>query len=258
MAGAFLWGSLLYRANLDDFLQDRFLEGQSLQSVGRYAAALEYYHELYRQHPDCEQAPEALFRAAEILNHYQSNHQEALLCYLLLERDYPGSPMLLAAQWQAAAIYKYRLDDHVLAIATYQKILDQQTDDADQAQYEVADSYFRLNNFEQARIEFESLANNYQQSPLLPEVEFRIAVTYALEGKLPEAAGAYQRVIENWPQSSYAAEAQFGLAGILEEQEELQKALEVLEGLQEYSNPDVLKQKIEKVRNRIAKKNKAI
>jgi TolA-binding protein len=165
---------------------------------------------------------------------------------------------LAEAQLKIADIYKYRLEDFVLAIAAYQKVLDKGAEHADQIQYEVADSYFRLNNFEQARIEFGSLLENYPDSPLAPEVQFRIAVTYALEGHLPEAAGAYQVVAERWPESSYAPEALFGLAAVLEEQEELTKALTILEGLDNYANPEVLRQKIENVRTRIAKKKRAI
>lgn len=254
LAGAGYW----YRINQAGLLQDRFQEGLALQQAGQYPEALELFQDLYENQPGFEHAAEAVFQAGEILNLYQANHQEALLCYLLLERDYPASSRVPAARYRAATIYKYHLADHVQAISTYQRVLDRTTDDADQVQYEIADSYFRLNNFEQARIEFETLVESFPQSPLLPEVQFRIAVTYALDGQLPEAAGAYERVTEKWPASPYAAEAQFGLAGVLEEQEELQRALEILEGLQDYSNPAVLQQKIEKVRSRIAKKKKAI
>lgn len=258
LVGLLIAGVVWYRVNLDDILQDRFESGISLLAKGHYVEAVDQFQDVYRDHPDFVRAPEAFFQTAEILNHYLKNHQEALLCYLMLERDYPESPRLLEAQRQIAEIYKYRLEDYVLAIAAYQKVLDGNPDQADRIQYELADSYFRLNNFEQARIEFGSLLKNYPESSLLPEVQFRIAVTYALEGQLPEAAGAYRVVSERWPDSSYAPEAQFGLAAILEEQEELEKALEVLEGLDNYANPDVLKQKIEKVRDRIAKKKKAV
>ena len=88
----------------------------------------------------------------------------------------------------------------------------------------MADCYFRLNNFEQARIEFESLLKNYPDSALIAEVQYRIAMTYALEGKLPEAAAAYRLVMERWPDSPYALEASFGLATVLEEQEKLLEA----------------------------------
>jgi TolA-binding protein len=116
-----------------------------------------------------------------------------------------------------------------------------------------------LNNFAQARIEFESLLKNYPQSALFAEVQYRIAMTYALEGKLPEAAGVYRLVIENWVESPYALEARFGLATVLEEQEKLVEALKILEDLAEsYPKQDILKRKTAQVRERIEKKKKAI
>jgi TolA-binding protein len=84
-------------------------------------------------------------------------------------------------------------------------------------------------------------------------------MTYALEGKLPEAAGAYRVVIERWSESSYAVEASFGLATVLEEQEELVEALKILEELKGvYPKEDILTRKTEQVRERIEKKKKAI
>ena len=105
----------------------------------------------------------------------------------------------------------------------------------------------------------EDLLKNDPQSDLFAEVQYRIAMTYALEGKLPEAAGAYRVVIERWSESSYAVEASFGLATVLEEQEELVEALKILEDLKGiYPKEDILTRKTEQVRERIEKKKKAI
>ena len=166
---------------------------------------------------------------------------------------------MIPARRQIAVLYKYRLNDCGQAIAVYQKILDQPGQENDQLQYEVADCYFRLNNFEQARIEFDSLLKNYPDSLLIAEVQYRIAMTYALEGKLPEAAGAYRLVIEKWVGSPHALEASFGLATVLEEQEELLEALKILEELAGiYPKQDILERKTAQVRERIEKKKKAI
>lgn len=253
-AGGWVW----YRAHQDDRLALRFSQAQELLSEGRYREAAKRLETLYRKHPNFEYAADALFQAAEIYNNHLHDDQAALVRYLLLERDYPGYEQMTLVNRRIADLYKYQLKDHLLAISAYQKVLDGPTDQADWVQYEVADSYFRLNNFEQARIEFTSLLKNYPESELAPEVQFRIAVTYAVEGQLPEAAAAYRLVIERWPDSPYAPEARFGLAAVLEEQEELQKALDILESLQDYPNAEVLQQKIDKVRARIDKKKKAI
>ena len=99
----------------------------------------------------------------------------------------------------------------------------------------------------------------YPTSPLNAEVQYRIAVTYALEGQLHEAEAAYRLVAETWPESPYGIEGQFGLAAVLEEQERLQEALEILDDIKGvYPNQDALQRKQEQLRVRIDKKKKAI
>jgi TolA-binding protein len=248
-----------YRANLQTRLEESFQEGLVLRDSGRYDAAADLFLRLHREHPAFQKAPQALFQAAEIQDLYLGQYSEALLNYLLLERDYPEAAEVEPAIRQVAVLYKYRLNDCSQAIAIYQRVLDQPGHDSDQLQYEVADCYFRLNNFEQARIEFESLLKNYPESELIEEVQYRIAMTYALESMLPEAVAAYRLVLERWPDSPYALEASFGLATVLEEQEKLLEALDILEGLAGiYPKQDILERKTAQVRERIEKKKKAI
>ena len=252
-------GAYWYQANLQTRLEERFQQGLTLRQETRYSEAVEMFKELQTEQPSFVRIPQALFQIAEIKDLYLGRYSDALLTYLMLERDYPDAPEVFAARKQVAVLYKYRLNDCGQAIAVYQKVLDDADGNSDQLQYEVADCYFRLNNFAQARIEFESLLKNDPQSDLFAEVQYRIAMTYALEGKLPEAAGAYRVVIERWSESSYAVEASFGLATVLEEQEELVEALKILEELKGvYPKEDILTRKTEQVRERIEKKKKAI
>jgi len=252
-------GAYWYQANLQTRLEERFQQGLAFRQEARYSEAVEVFKELHAEQPSFVRIPQALFQVAEIQDLYLGRYSDALLTYLMLERDYPDAPEVFAARKQVAVLYKYRLNDCDQAIAVYQKVLDDAESNSDQLQYEVADCYFRLNNFAQARIEFESLLKNDPQSDLFAEVQYRIAMTYALEGKLPEAAGAYRVVIERWSESSYAVEASFGLATVLEEQEELVEALKILEELKGiYPKEDILTRKTEQVRERIEKKKKAI
>ncbi len=252
-------GWVLYQRDQKARTDDAFQEGLTLREAGKYNAAAKVFLKLHHDHPAYAQSPQALYQAAEIQALYLGHYSDAVLNYLLLERDYPEVAEVEQARRQVANLYKYRLNDCGQAIAVYQKVLDEPASDRDQLQYEIADCYFRLNNFEQARIEFESLLKNFPDSGLLAEVEYRIAVTYALEGKLPEAAGAYRLVMERWQGSPYALESGFGLATVLEEEEKLVEALKILEGLAGiYPKQDILERKMAQVRERIEKKKKAI
>ena len=252
-------GGFWYYTNLQTRLEETFQKGLALRQAGQYVEAVELFEQLHDQNPTFARIPEVLFQTAEIQELYLERYSDALLTYLMLERDFPEAAEVMPAMKQVAALYKYRLNDCSQATAVYQKILDLPVLEKDQLQYEVADCYFRLNHFDQARIEFDSLLKNYPDSTLIAEVQYRIAMTYALEGKQPEAAGAYRLVVELWPESSYALEASFGLATVLEEQEKLLEALKILEDLAgHYPKQDILERKTEQVRERIEKKKKAI
>ena len=252
-------GGFWYNVNLQTRLEETFQKGLVLRQAGKYVEAVDLFEKLHDEYPDFERVPQSLFQSAEIQDLYLGRYSDALLTYLMLERDFPEAAEVVQARKQVAVLYKYRLNDCGQAIAVYQKVLDQPDPGNDQLQYEVADCYFRLNNFDQARIEFDSLLKNYPQSILIAEVQYRIAMTYALEGKLPEAAGAYRLVVERWSESPYALEASFGLATVLEEQEELLEALKILESLAGiYPKQDILERKTAQVRERIEKKKKAI
>lgn len=248
-------GGGYYLTHRDQLIAENYNRGESFLLKGDYEAAATTFHELYQHHPDSRQAPQALFQSAEIRNLYQSRYQKALLDYLLVERDYPESPQALKAERQIAEIYKNRLRDYPQAIFAYQKLLDKGPPDSDKIQYEVADSYFRLNNFEQARIEFESLLKAYPHSKLVPEVRYRIAVASSLVGQPKAAEEEFRSVIKDFPGDPYALESRFSLAGVLEDQGKLGEALKGLEDLKGvYPDKDALIRRITQVKRRIDKK----
>jgi TolA-binding protein len=249
-------GFFWYRANLDGILEQRYQKGLALRTAGEFAGAAKVLRDLQARYPDSARAPEALLQAAEVQHLSLGRYQEALHDYLSLERNYAGSPQAAEARRQVAELYKYRLGDQIQAISAYQRLVEEGAENPDRWQYEVADSYFRLNNFEQARIEFENLLRSYPASSLAPEVQFRIAMTYDLEGAAENAMAAYREVSTRWPRSTYAMEAHFGLASVLEERERLRDALAILEELQGvYPNQEALAQRIAHLRDRIDKKH---
>ncbi len=232
-------------------------KGQALVEAGNYEQAAEIFQLVYEKHPDSPMASAALLQAGEMFNLYLARYHEALIAYLLVEKDYPETAEAALARRQVARIYKQRLRDYDRAIIAYQKLLADGVTDEDLVQYEIADAYFRLNNFEQARIEFESLLKSYPQSPLVPEVSYRIAVAHSLEGSLDQAEQAYRGLIAAWPDGPYTLEGRFGLASVLEEQEQLGESLQILKKLKGlYPNPEVLDEKVRRVSARIEKKKK--
>jgi len=229
--------------------------GIKLESLGRAPEALDKYQQIISQYPQDAIAPEALYRVARLWHFDLRDPQQALLTYLRLERDYPDNSYIQQAREDAARIVKIDLGDDMQAIGYYQRLLDSEQGKPDQYLYEVADSYFRLQNYPQARIELENLLSTYPDSPLIPEVLHRKATILILENRPEEANQDWQRLADDFPDSGYAGRARFNMAVLLEEKGELEAALEAYRSLKDYPRPLLLEQKIDHVTRRINNRN---
>lgn len=254
-----LFATTWFYVGLEGRQERLFSKAERYFQSGEYEKAERSFRRVYKKYPENEKAAEALYRSADILNLYLKKYHEAILAFLMVARDYDEQVWAQKAQFQVADIYKNRLRDYPKAIVAYQKLLDRGVADADRIQYEIGDAYFRLNNYEQARIEFESLVKSYGESNLVSEVKYRIALAYSLEGQFKKAEKIFKEVIEAYPDDPFALEARFGLATVLEEQERLRESLTVLQKLKGiYPKEDALAKRIEQVEERIRKKKKAI
>jgi TolA-binding protein len=252
-------GLWYYYATLDQRLYRSFNYAEELILDGKYSAAVKLYRGIYEDHPDFDLAAKSLYRAGEVQNLFLNQYHDALLAFLKLEKDYPESLHVLSALEQEAGIYKNRLRDYGRAAALYQKLVDREREPGDRFLYELADCYFRVSNFEQARIEFENLLKAWPESSYITEVRYRIGVAYSLDGKLQAAESAFRQVIKEFPDTQFATEARFSLASVLEEQERLRESLKILVELETvYPNRDALERKKAQVEERIKKKKRAI
>lgn len=244
---------------LERSLVIRYSLAQALVVKGEYEPAIQIYRDISENNPESSLAAKALYSRAEILNLYQGQYYDSVLIYLQVEKDYPQSEEATLATRQAARVLKNRLQDYSRAVTVYQGILDGNPADGDQIRYELADSYFRISKYDQARIEFDELVKGWPQSPLVPEALYRAGVILALDGNFEEAEQVFRKVIKTYPDNTFSTEARFGLAASLEEQEKLQAALDILNKLEGvYSNGEVLQKKRDQVKERIRKKGKAI
>ena len=233
-------------------------QGKTLAAEGDYRKAVRVFQAISRQYPDSEEAPGALMEAAGILELHLNRPYESIHAYLLVIRDYPSTSTAAHARKKIADIYKNRLRDFEQASIYYQKVLEGDYIRKDLIQYELADCYFRSNNFEQSRIELETFLLKYPNSPLVPEVRYRIAAAFALENNFAKAEEAFRALVKDFPGRPLSLEARFEIGTLLARQEKLKKALKVFRDLVgQYPRADVLNQKIERIEARIRKKKKA-
>ena len=247
-----------YQQYRDTLPQQLFNQAEKQESSGQILAAHKIYQQIHQQYPLAAIAPAALLRSASIWQHDRQQDQQALLVYLQLEQRYPDSLLVQIAREKAARIVKYSLRDYSRAIEFYQRLLDSSIADQDKYLYEIADCYFRLDNYSQALIELESLQQQYPHTSLLPDLLYRKGGLYLLEKRPAEARKDWQRLIEQLPESPYQLQARFNLAKLLEEENLLEEALQQYQQLTEFPQPLILEEKIEHLKKRIATMKKAI
>lgn len=249
-SGALLWNSQRPAVLLQ--------QGIQLEQQTQLEAALERFRALYEDYPARQEAAEALFRSGQILQHDLGKSQLALINYLLLEKDYPQSRLLPAARREAAELTKFRLKNCDQAIPVYQRIIENAEEQADSALYEIADCYARQKNWRQAAIEFDTLMANDPQSPLKQWASYRRADALLLSGRHTEALQGFEMLVKESPQSEAAEEARFRLAEMLEKEGRLRDALQAYSKLTRYPRQDLLKQKIIRLKERMARKKKGL
>jgi len=248
-----LFGGLIwYVSGYDQRLEKNFHRAEELVAQGSYDQAVAVLTELHQEYPRHTLGREALYKVGEVRSLYQQQYAEAILAFLAVEESYPSSDMGLQAQRQVAEIYKNKLRDYPRAVVVYQRLLERGLADSDRIQHEIADAYFRMNDFKQALLEYETLRSSYPDSPLQAEVRYRMGITLSLEGKGKEAEVVFREVISLWPKSPFALESKFSLATVLEERDELAAAMKVLEELKgSYPNTELLTRRLTQLRERL-------
>jgi len=234
--------------------QRLFSRGIKFESLGKIDAAEDIYREVYTKYPQAGEAAEALLKIARIEQYDRHDEQRALLNYLQLEHDYPASLLVLQAREAAAQIIKYTLRDYARAIEFYHRLLELERGTPDRYYYEIADCYFRLKNYPQARIELETLLEKYPDSPLVAEALYRRGGIFLLEGRGEKARDCWQQVISDYPDSRFRIPAELDLAKQLEEEGAFEEALQRYQQIATEKKSPLLDEKIDHLKRRIEKK----
>ncbi len=248
----------LFLENSKSASQRLFIDAVKSESHGEITTAVAGYQRIYQLYPQSAQAPQALFRLGKLQQYDLHEEQLALLSYLQLEHDYPSNELVLSANEESAKIVKYGQRDYPRAIELYQRLLDFDSETSDQYYFEIADCYFRIEKFSQARIELEMLLEKYPASSLAADALYRKGVILILEGQNEAARHDFRQLIKDYPASQYRQAAELDLAKLLEEEEFLKEALLLYQQLKASNQTLMVEEKIKYLQRRIAEKKEAI
>jgi len=139
------------------------------------------------------------------------------------------------------------------AVDAYQKLVADfpERQETRRAQLEIANAYFQLKNYEQARTESEAVINRWPQSPEALQARFQIANSYYVQTRYAEAIAVYERLIEDKPDRALAALVLFELGNCFQELEQPERALAYYYAcLVDHPDPMLVQRRIKRVRER--------
>lgn len=223
---------------------------------GKYTDAVDLLRKIISLRPQSRTAVKALYKLGFTLESYLKDYDGALASYQEFTRQSADRVSVYEVQKRIANLYFEQNREPEKAVAAYKKLIsfNPESLEIDVFQFRIGEAYFRQNNFEQARYEFQRLLERFPKSQFTARTRFAIGNTYYMEGKYDIAIEALKQVVRHHSESEYAIESQFLMAQCLEHTDKLQNALQVYENIRgRYMAPDVLDLRVEELKKRIAK-----
>ena len=224
--------------------------------LNRYAEASEIFHRAIAINPESKIAIKALYKLGFTLETYLKDFEGAVFNYQEFIRLSQDRVSVYEVQKRIANLYFDQYRESEKAVAAYKKLIsfNPESLELDFFQFRVAESFFRQNNFDQSRLEYQQLLERFPRSQYSARARFEIGNTYYMESKYDVAIEAWKQVIRHHSQSEFATEAQFMMAQCLEQQGKLQNALQVYENITgRYSSPEILKLRITELKKRLSR-----
>jgi tetratricopeptide (TPR) repeat protein len=139
----------------------------------------------------------------------QGEYRDALGYYNMAIGSEPGGDY---AMFQVANSY-YRMNQNFEAVSQFRRVLRIYPFSTlrEQAQYNVAYIYLNTGNYDQAIEEFQAVINRYPGTEWAARAQYNIGDSYYNAGNYDQAIEAYKQVLEDYPRSNYIIEAINGI-----------------------------------------------
>ncbi|MFH1226911.1 MAG: tetratricopeptide repeat protein [Planctomycetota bacterium] len=207
-----------------------------------YGIAIKLCEELAAKYPKSAYVDDAMFKAGEIYEYYQHDYDKALVIYQKLIELFPAGEDVgsntnrgnnaVAAQQQKAQISERRNPKQAVNEWQNVQVLNGNLRGAGRNQ---ADDYFASRA--QARIAF---INANKDNDFVPLTKFTEGEVLFKEHKYDETIVKFNELLKDFPASSLADNAAYGIALCLKEAEKLEQAIGAIDGfIKAYPNSEL-------------------
>lgn len=245
---------------LEDEVEDRFAAGLELLYENHHEDAESHFLLLARQmersdRPDrARWQAKALVQAGRIDHLYLDQPRRALARLREALKVDPQAPFAFETRREIAGIFYDRLMDYRTAALEYERLVHEYPNEKgiDGFQYRVAQSYFLVRDFDQARTEARMLLEKWSEGRYASEALLLIANSYYLENRFAEAVKAHRKLLDLGPDVPVRARSLFELGMCYQDLGDKAKAEEsFLAALKDHPRPDLVQMQLSALRERI-------
>jgi tetratricopeptide (TPR) repeat protein len=262
---------LLSSCSNQSSVSSRYLNAEKLWSEKNYQAAAVEFDQILKEDPNSAIALQALLRSSMTKSLFLNQPDEALKGLRLYLDKASSSDQVPLVEKEIGEILFNRLRQFNSSINHYEKLLKQDKYTADDKilfQYRIARSHFLLGQVNKSIDLYQELIKNAPKSKIrirsildLAQALYAIGDTEKTafqnamnQFNLAENEMKQMAVVSTDP---YFAEAEFGMAAIMEEQDQLEQAYEKFKSLEQtYPAKNVVKIRLLRLEDRLKKKRK--
>jgi tetratricopeptide (TPR) repeat protein len=244
---------------LTESIQDRFNIGMELLYEGRYQDAESHFLVLARElsrSPD-EGArvwrAKALYQAGMVEHLYLDQSRRAVARLREALKLTPHGKFSFRARREIAQIFHDKLKDYRSAALGFERLVQAfpDRDGIEEYQYRIAQSYFIIREFSQARTEARLLLEKHPDSPLWAETMLLVANSFYVEGRFREATKAHKRLLSKNPGEEFESRSLFELGMCYQELGDYKKAEQnLLMALKMHPRPDIVQLQLASLKDR--------
>ena len=248
-------------------ITNRYLTAEKLWMEKNYSAAVDEFDSIIKEEPDSTIALNALLRSSMTKSLFLSQPEEALRGFKLYLEKASSSDQVPSVEKEIGDIYFYRLKLYPKAILHYEQLLAQKNHtETDRLlfQYRIARANFLLGKIKPAIDLYAAI----EKAAPSPEMKARVmidlgqcwyAIGEAEKIGFQTASQYFQKakiILNNSTLPEYQ-EAEFGLASVMEEQDQLEQAYELFKKLEStYPAKNVIRVRVLRLEDRLRKKRK--
>lgn len=221
-----------------DEAQHIFERGLALWETKKYDESIQNFIALTKAFPEHHLVDDSLFWIANIYEHYLKDSNQAIRFYRSLTNKFENSDYYLKSMLGLARVRALEGDEgRRKAIRIFRKLQKQKAihDSRDWAenQLKLADLFFDLKQYEQARVELKRLFIEKPKSKLLSRAYYKLGRSYYLEGKKDLARLTFIEAEQKYNYQKASLDSAINLADIYEESGELESAIKVYETIKD-------------------------